>query len=71
MALLFARAAIRAGLSVSDMTVAEGMDTGELFETVLEHSEGDALIVGMCNVHGGGAELARYFTNRSLRSQPL
>ncbi|MBL38839.1 MAG: poly-gamma-glutamate synthase PgsB [Xanthomonadales bacterium] len=69
--LLFARAAIRAGLSVSDMTVAEGMDTGELFETVLEHSEGDALIVGMCNVHGGGAELARYFTNRSLRSQPL
>jgi len=69
--LLFARAAIRAGLSVSAMTVAEGMDTGELFETVLEHSEGDALIVGMCNVHGGGAELARYFTNRSLRSQPL
>ena len=69
--LLFARAAIRAGLPVGAMTVAEGMDTGELFETVLEHSEGDALIVGMCNVHGGGAELARYFNNRSLRSKPL
>ncbi|MDT8410366.1 MAG: poly-gamma-glutamate synthase PgsB [Wenzhouxiangellaceae bacterium] len=69
--LLFARAAIRLGLSASRMTVAEGMDTSELFEIVLQHSDGDALIVGMCNVHGGGADLARHFTNRSVRSQPL
>ena len=69
--LLFARAAVRAGLAPSRMTVAEGLDQHELFETVLEHTEGAALIVGMCNVHGGGAELARQFNNRATRSQPL
>lgn len=69
--LLFARAAVRGGLSPSVMTVAEGLDTVETFETVLEQADGDALIVGMCNVHGGGAELARYFNNRAQRSQPL
>jgi len=53
------------------MTVAEGMDTVETFETVLEHAGNRALIVGMCNVHGGGSELARYFNNRATRSQPL
>jgi poly-gamma-glutamate synthase PgsB/CapB len=69
--LLFARAAVRAGLAPSRMTVAEGLDQHELFETVLEHTEGPSLIVGMCNVHGGGAELARQFNNRATRSQPL
>jgi len=69
--LLFARAAIRAGLAPATMTVAEGQDTPATFETVLEQARGDALIVGMCNVHGGGAELARYFNNRATRSQPL
>lgn len=69
--LLFARAAVKAGIPPSRMTVAEGLDQHELFETVLEHTEGAALIVGMCNVHGGGAELARQFNNRATRSQPL
>jgi poly-gamma-glutamate synthase PgsB/CapB len=69
--LLFARAAVKAGLAPSRMTVAEGLDQHELFETVLEHTEGPALIMGMCNVHGGGAELARQFNNRATRSQPL
>lgn len=69
--LLFARAAVKAGIKPGHMTVAEGLGQNEVFETVLEHCPGDALIVGMCNVHGGGAELARHFNNRSLRSQPL
>lgn len=69
--LLFARAAVRAGIKPGHMTVAEGLESAETFETVLEHAEGNALIVGMCNVHGGGAELARQFNNRSIRSQPL
>lgn len=69
--LLFARAAVAAGIPPSHMTVAEGLDQHELFETVLEHARGSALIVGMCNVHGGGAELARHFNNRAIRSQPL
>ena len=67
----FARAAVKAGIPANRMTVTEGLDQHELFETVLEHSEGDALIVGMCNVHGGGADLARQFNNRATRSQPL
>src|SRR5690625_674298 len=69
--LLFARAAVRAGIAANHMTIAEGLDQHELFETVLEHTQGTALIVGMCNVHGGGAELARQFNNRATRSQPL
>jgi len=69
--LLFARAAVRAGIAANRMTIAEGLDQHELFETVLEHTEGTALIVGMCNVHGGGAELARQFNNRATRSEPL
>lgn len=69
--LLFARAAIRAGIPARHMTIAEGFEQHELFETVLEHTRGAALIVGMCNVHGGGAELARQFNNRAIRSQPL
>ncbi len=69
--LLFARAAVAAGIPSNHMTVAEGLDQYELFETVLEHARGTALIVGMCNVHGGGSELARYFNNRAIRSQPL
>ncbi|WP_376695359.1 poly-gamma-glutamate synthase PgsB [Wenzhouxiangella sp. EGI_FJ10305] len=69
--LLFARAAVRAGIPPNRMTVAEGLDPQELFETVLEHTDSNALIVGMCNVHGGGAELARQFNNRASRSQPL
>lgn len=69
--LLFARAAVRHGIPASRMTVTEGMGHLQVVEVVLEHCPGDALIVGMCNVHGGGAELARHFTNRSIRSQPL
>src|SRR5690625_3569852 len=69
--LLFARAAVRAGIAGNRMTIAEWLDQHELFETVLEHTEGTALIVGMCNVHGGGAELARQFNNRATRSEPL
>jgi poly-gamma-glutamate synthase PgsB/CapB len=69
--MLFARAAVRHGLRASQMTVTEGMDHLETAEVVLEQARGDALIVGMCNVHGGGAELARHFGNRAKRSQPL
>ena len=69
--LLFARAAVDAGIAPVQMTVTEGLDQHELFEVVLEQTSGAALIVGMCNVHGGGAELARQFNNRATRSQPL
>lgn len=69
--MLFARRAVKQGIRASQMTVTEGMDHLETAEVVLEHCDGDALVVGMCNVHGGGAELARHFGNRAKRSQPL
>ncbi|MFU8877762.1 MAG: poly-gamma-glutamate synthase PgsB [Wenzhouxiangellaceae bacterium] len=69
--LLFARAAVRHGLDAGCMTSTESLGHLEVVEIILEHCQGDALIVGMCNVHGGGAELARHFSNRSFRSQPL
>jgi len=69
--LLFARRAIRDGIPPDRMTVLEGLDTAELFERVLERGGEHCLIVGMCNVHGGGEDLARYFNNRAHRSRPL
>lgn len=63
--LLFARAAVRHGLMPDDLTIVEGMDIDEIFETILEHSDGDTMIVGMCNVKGGGLELTRFFSNRA------
>jgi poly-gamma-glutamate synthase PgsB/CapB len=63
--LLFARAATARGLKPSDITIVEGDDTDEVFETILEQSRRDPLIVGMCNVKGGGMELARFFGNRA------
>ena len=63
--LLFARAATAGGIKPSDMTIVEGDDIDEVFETILEQSGRDPLIVGMCNVKGGGTELARFFANRA------
>jgi poly-gamma-glutamate synthase PgsB/CapB len=69
--LLFARRAVRNGIPPDRMTVYEGLPTAELFERVLEHGGERCLVVGMCNVHGGGEDLARYFSNRAHRSRPL
>jgi poly-gamma-glutamate synthase PgsB/CapB len=63
--LLFARAATRLGLLPEDMTIVEGMSNDEIFETILEHSDLNTLIVGMCNVKDGGIELSRFFANRA------
>lgn len=69
--LLFARRAVRKGIPPDRMTVLEHLDTANLFERVLEHGGSRCLIVGMCNVYGGGEDLARYFNNRAHRSRPL
>ena len=63
--LLFARAATGRGLKPADMTIVEGEDIDEVFETILEQSDRDPLIVGMCNVKGGGTALTRFFSNRA------
>lgn len=69
--LLFARAAVRHGLMPDDMTIVEGMDIDEILETILEHGDGDTLIVGMCNVKGGGLELTRFFSNRASMAEEV
>ncbi|MEJ2089791.1 MAG: poly-gamma-glutamate synthase PgsB, partial [Gammaproteobacteria bacterium] len=63
--LIFARAATRAGLMPDKITIVEGMDNDEIFETILEHSAQNTLIVGMCNVKDGGIALSRFFANRA------
>ena len=63
--LLFARAATRFGLMPDTMTIVEGMGNDEIFETILEHSAQNTLIVGMCNVKDGGIALSRFFANRA------
>lgn len=63
--LLFVKAAVKHGLMADDMTITEGMDSDEIFENILARSEGETLIVGMCNVKGNGAQLARFFSNRA------
>jgi len=63
--LLFARAATAGGLKPADMTIVEGEDIDEVFETILEQCDHDPLIVGMCNVKGGGTALTRFFSNRA------
>jgi poly-gamma-glutamate synthase PgsB/CapB len=65
--LLFARAAVRHGLDPERLIMAENASMTEIVETILEHSGRRSLIVGMCNIHGGGAEVVRFFENRTLR----
>ncbi len=65
--LLFAKAAIALGILPANMTIVESAGIDEVFETVLEQCAGDALIVGIGNVKGGGAEFTRFFNNRASR----
>jgi len=61
---IFARSATQRGLDVSKLVIAESQEPSEIFETLLEYAGSTTLIVGMGNVHGGGADLARLFRNR-------
>jgi poly-gamma-glutamate synthase PgsB/CapB len=61
---IFARAAVRRGLDVRKLVIAENQEAAQIFETLLDRSGDSALIMGMGNVHGGGEELARLFRNR-------
>jgi poly-gamma-glutamate synthase PgsB/CapB len=64
---LFARAATRRGLDVTKLVIVENQAPAAVFETLLEQAGDSALIMGMGNVHGGGAEVARLFRNRGAR----
>lgn len=69
--MLFVRRAVAEGIPAHSITMLEGAGTDEVFEVVLDVCGDRALVVGMCNIHGGGYELARFFQNRSDHSEAL
>jgi len=69
--LLFARMAVKHGMSPDRMIVAENVSLLDITETILEHCGRKSLVVGMCNIHGGGEEVARYFHNRAKKEEDL
>ncbi|WP_290570883.1 poly-gamma-glutamate synthase PgsB [Idiomarina sp.] len=68
---VFVRNAVKHGLDPEKLLVLEGGDTIDITETILEESAGNALVVGMCNIHGGGEEVARFFQNRAVKEEDL
>lgn len=59
------------GLDPDKLLVMEGAHMTEITEVLLEQSQGNALIVGMCNIHGGGEEVARFFQNRAIDEEDV
>lgn len=68
---IFVREAMKFGLDPDKLLVMEGAHMTEITEVLLEQSLGNALIVGMCNIHGGGEEVARFFQNRAVNEEDL
>ncbi|WP_417664005.1 poly-gamma-glutamate synthase PgsB [Pseudidiomarina donghaiensis] len=68
---IFVREAMKFGLDPDKLLVMEGAHMTEITEVLLEQSMGNALIVGMCNIHGGGEEVARFFQNRAVNEEDL
>ncbi len=69
--LLFVRTALKHGIAPDKLLVLESAAATDIVEYLLEQSGKRAVIVGMCNIHGGGEEIARFFQNRSLREVEL
>ena len=63
--LLFADAALSAGVSAQRIDLAENLPPEDLFELLVDESGPSALLIGMGNIKGPGAPLARLFRNRS------
>ncbi|MCP1726860.1 poly-gamma-glutamate synthase PgsB/CapB [Natronospira proteinivora] len=69
--LLFARMAVKAGLDPEKLIVAEQSSMVEITETILEQCNQKSLVVGVCNIHGGGEAVARFFQNRAMKEEDL
>ena len=61
---IFARAAVAQGLDAGRISYAENRRVEEVFEQIVEHAGGSALVFGVANIGGQGLELVRYFRNR-------
>lgn len=69
--LMFARLAVKEGLDANKIIVMEQGAMVDVIETVFEEAGHRSLVVGMCNIHGGGEDIARFFQNRALREEDL
>lgn len=69
--MIFLREANRHGIEPKRLHVKETASHADIIETILEVSGKQALIVGMANIKGGGAMIARFFGNRALRTEHL
>lgn len=69
--MLFVRKAIAEGVPAHSFTVLENASTEETIEVVLDLAGQRSLVVGVGNIHGGGYEIARFFQNRSTRTDTL
>lgn len=69
--LLFARMAVKRGLDPEKLIVAEGSSLLDISETILEQCDERSLVVGVCNIHGGGEAVARFFQNRAMKEEDL
>lgn len=69
--LMFARLAVKEGLDANKIVVMEQGAMVDVIETVFEEAGHRSLVVGMCNIHGGGEDVARFFQNRALREEDL
>ncbi|RTE86965.1 MULTISPECIES: poly-gamma-glutamate synthase PgsB [Gammaproteobacteria] len=68
---VFVRSAVKHGIDPEKLLVLEGGDMTDITETILEESAGHGLVIGMCNIHGGGEEVARFFQNRAVKEEDL
>jgi poly-gamma-glutamate synthase PgsB/CapB len=64
--LLFARAAVQAGLDGRRIIVAEDQDAHEVLETIIGVCGRSTLVMGMGNISGIGIELLRLLRNRGV-----
>lgn len=69
--LMFARMAMKHGIDPNRLLVMENASMVDVTEGIFEECGQQALVVGMCNIHGGGEEVARFFQNRALREEDL
>ncbi|RUO33154.1 poly-gamma-glutamate synthase PgsB [Aliidiomarina soli] len=69
--LMFVRMAVRAGIDPNRIVVMEQGAMTDIIETLFEECGYKSLVVGMCNIHGGGEDVARFFQNRALKEEDL
>ncbi|MCL5049838.1 poly-gamma-glutamate synthase PgsB [Aliidiomarina maris] len=69
--LMFARMAVKAGIDPNKIIVMEQGAMVDVIETIFEEVGARGLVVGMCNIHGGGEDVARFFQNRALREEDV